>query len=285
MTNLMIVPDFKHETAGVVTWWKLSGGLNLDALTKAWSDYGLDPALLPEIPSGEVALRRAMNEQAEKRILVRPLTEGKLALVQEDVDGDNLSTSTLLVASVSKLGTLKVENKAGLHQPTASRVDKLKADFEFFSENITQQDVSGWLCKVMKNLQAVSLRESGGIYFVPTFAMAQFTAVVSALHDASAHTVHQIPAIPTAEALDAITSAITEEAEKAVAAIEADLQGGNLGKRALETRTNLANDVEQKLAAYENLLNSRNDGLHKKLEDLRYNVSLAVMRVEAEAAE
>ena len=78
------------ETAGAITYWSLSGDIDLERLREALAIEGVDERLYRGmgITRGE-ALVRGARACANSRQLVRPMGKrGAWALVQEHVDGD-----------------------------------------------------------------------------------------------------------------------------------------------------------------------------------------------------
>src|SRR5574337_908912 len=73
------------STAGVVSYWHLSGVVRSEKLNEAWQSEGLDENHLPMLPTPRAALGRAVNEVKERRQLVRPLADG-WAFVEERED-------------------------------------------------------------------------------------------------------------------------------------------------------------------------------------------------------
>jgi hypothetical protein len=121
----------------------------------------------------------------------------------------------------------------------------------------------------------------GGIYFVPRFNLKTWERMVAVIRECSSSVVSFIPAMPTDEALDAITDAISQETVAMMDAVEADITGGNLGERALKNRAKLAEDCERKVSQYEALLGRKLTDINGKLESLRERVNQAILSAEA----
>src|SRR5580692_101007 len=86
MTQNLIVTPEAVISAGTISYWRLSGQINLYRLTGYWTQMGLDPKALPKPPGPAVALGRAVRMEAGPRMLVRPLTEeAAWAIVEETV--------------------------------------------------------------------------------------------------------------------------------------------------------------------------------------------------------
>lgn len=271
------------DTAGSAVWWRLSGGLNLAALEAAWLAEGLDPDLLPHAPTPAVALCRAAKTQAGPRTLVRSLDAGKgWAVVAERASGENLDYAVearLYLDAASQLVVKPAEHK---------RAAELKASYRRHLEDLIQADVSPWLCKLMNSVHAVSLRDTGGVYFVPRTHLDHWKSMVKAIRAASSHVVLGMPCMRTDEAIEAILDAISQEVAAEANALDAELarsadpdaDAPKLGDRALENRLAKADRVKAKVAAYEGLLGQGLDNLHSRLDEVKAKLARARLALD-----
>lgn len=267
------------DSAGCIVWWRLTGGFDLRALRTAWEAEKLASVWLPEPPSPQSALRRAITEERSTTRLVRPFKSGALALVDEaEVDGELVYTEVLRV-SLDQVGRLEFRSTRHNDRAICERVED---NFDKHLTQVSQSDVSSWLTRMMDRLKAVPLRENGGIYFVPSFAVKDWEGIVRALREASRHVISYVPALRSEEAATAVLDAITLEAEKAVAAMTDEVDRGELGARALQTRIVQADTVNDKVSKYEALFGARLDGMHEAITRLRASLSVAMMTAMAE---
>lgn len=264
------------ETAGAIVWWRLSGSTDGYALRKAWDEAGLPEELVPELPSAEKALRRAVMEQRERRRLVRPLEGTKgWAIVDESATGEDLDYSIAIRVTVNKIGHADVE-PAG-----ATGADEIKVAYNRHLEQLAQTDISTWLVGLAARVRAVALRDTGGVYFIPREQLALWRLMAGALSAASDHRVFEVPALKSDEAVEAVLDAVAREAEAAAQVMEEELEKESLGERALRTRTERCGAIEEKLQTYEKLLGTSLDALHDRLESLRANLAVAALAVMA----
>lgn len=281
--GIIAIHEDDPSAAGAIVWWRLSGGLQLSTLAEAWANAGLDPELLPAPPSPSVALRRSMGDAkgAQSRTLVRVHPKGGFALIAEsDTAEGELEYRQDLHAAIDKVGRLTVV-------PDDHRYAELvRGNYTAHLEMLIQADVSPWLCGLMdKFLDAVRLRDTGGVYFIPRHSMAKWQRVVDAIRNGSQHTLNAVPAMRTQDAVDAIEDAIAVEARSAVQSIETELSLGGLGVRALENRIATTTQVEEKLARYESFLGGRLAKLHDDLDALRATLTVAITKAEAQSEE
>jgi hypothetical protein len=265
--------------AGAIVWWRLSGGLQGDKLYDAWDEAGFDVQVIPENPAPPTALRRAMNDQKQARRLVRPLEGRKgYAVVNESAKADDLDYDISVRASVSVIGMLTVESDYD-GSDTQRLIAEVEASYKRHCHELSTQDISSWLsCIVIPKVDGVSLRDTGGMYFIPHDKLAEYSAMVDAVAGVSGHSFFKVPALRSADAVDAILDAVTQEAAAEASKFEADLEAGNLGERALSNRVESVEAAEAKVARYEKLLGAAMPELSKRLEQLRANLTVASMQ-------
>ena len=276
---LIAVPDAAPDTAGHIVYWRLSGGLDLAKLRDAWEAEGLDKKLLPDEPTPTVALRRAVSVLKKADTRIESTRAGLVVLDREEKADGDLDFKKRLVATVDLVGRIKVLFALHLSDEGAVR-----AAYEAALQNLAQADVSPWLATLMRDLKAVPLRDTGGVYFVPAFATGRFEALLRALRASSSHVIAAIPALDSKEAVAAVLDALQSEAEAELAAIRKDLEGETaLGERALSTRIRATEGVEGKLSAYESLLGGNLDALRERIVSMRAELTVAMTKAQAAA--
>lgn len=264
------------DTAGLITYWRLSGVINADRLTQEWTQAGLEEDLLPDMPSPTTALRRALKAFETKHRFVRRLPAGGWALVEErpDSKANDLTLDTEIRCTVDALGQVAVE-PAGHELETKIR----EAYTAAFGE---MQAISGWLCRMTREVQGVALRDTGGIYFIPRTHVALWKRMAGAVSTASGHRFFEIPALKSDEAVQAILDAITREAELEASGFAADVDNVELGAKALRTRVSRAEAMARKVAHYSELLGVNMQGLTTQLDELKFALTTAALKAEAE---
>jgi hypothetical protein len=264
-TNIVVTEE--NTEAGAVVWFELSGPVDHDRLCEAWEKEGLDPNLLPSLPSPEVALARAVREHSGRRLLARRVEAGHWALVSETTTEDKkLHHEVVTVARLGKDVLVVEPEHPGIRSSFAGNLEVLDSN-----------DISNWLIQLARAAKAVSLRPMGGIYFLPKLVLEQFRRYARALESVSGHHVHRIPAMRTDEAVAAVLSAITAEAESEAEAFEKELSDNTLGARGFDNRATSAQAMKEKLASYEELLGVSLPALSDKLERLRGSLAAAAL--------
>lgn len=285
-----IVTQDAPETAGAISYWRLSGDVDLDKLRAAWIAAGLDPAVLPARPSQETALHRAVQTLAAKRRLVRPLgNRNEWAIVDETVIDTTISHNVIAHVRYVKDSAEQVQiNVQGAGYDEENLAPKIRAEYLAQRGRLAATDVSGWLIRQAAKLQAVTLRDLGGIYFIPRGGVDYWRKVADVVEAVSSHRVFKIPALKNTEAVAAILDAITQEAATVAAAIEEELRldgDDKLGDRAIRTRATTCAALLTKVGGYEELLGVKLDEIRARVIDLQSNLAIAGLADSGDGAE
>jgi len=265
--------------AGRFTLWSLSGSVDIQTFALAWIDAGLDAELLPNGPSETVALQRACRDAEGRRSVRARLKDGGWALATlrdtNDLDGADVQINTELRIWLRD-GALRFTP----HNHTL--VDEIRKSFNRHMMLLSPNDISCWLVRMASKLNAVSLRDHGGVYFVPNQAVPAWAATTTTLTQNSSHRVYNVPAVEgdtdtIALIADAVAAEVTEQREK----IAYEIASGTLGVRALEERKRRLGDLEVKLITYETVLGSSLGKLRDELKEVDADVGLAMLSAAA----
>jgi len=274
----------KLPTAGAIAWWRLSGATDHDKLTAAWLAAGLNAEDLPLPPTPEQGIRRALKEQEEKRVMARPLAaKGSYALVVEKLVSDGGSgeleyqTTFRVKVDLTGLITFDPDGHTAGNLPMAAKQEEIRAAYIRHVAALSQGDISSWLVDLAYKVKAVSLRDTGGIYFVPAPQLEQWHTIVNVLRACSGHQMFEVPALKSSEAVDAILDAVTTEAMDEISKLEAALDSDSMGARGLKNRSERAASMLAKLKSYEALLGKGTASINEKLEQLQVDLAQAAL--------
>lgn len=291
-TGIIVAPDVENE-AGAITYWRLAGSIDLSELRQAWHQAGLDPKELPSEPDDETALGRAVRELQRKRRLVRPLARRGAWVIKDEIVVEAQADTvykTVCHVKYEKGAVEPVQIAPGdvpYEEYTAAR-DEIRAAYRRHQGELQTTDITEWLVKLAHARQATSLRDSGGVYFVPRPAMDFWRKATAVIDQVSrkAHKVFKIPALRNDEAVEAIMDSVLAEAQKSAEALEAELLESNeedkLGKRALAGRAKKCEALLAKISGYEDLLNVRMDDIKGRIVDLQSSVATAALALDRE---
>lgn len=298
-TNVIAVPDGlpgARDMLGAVTYWSLHGGVPVRELAAVWAEEGLDAQLLPPPPSPVRALKRAVKLLEGRGAMVRPLG-GKRAstagvagvIVVHEVYVDDRPTyrngiEVSLVARPGGAGPDDLELAfGGTYEPEDER--SVRAHYARCLATYDPSDIGPWLIDRAYGLKAVALRVSGGVYFVPRSGVESWSRVARAVEVASGHTVFQIPSLTASEAIAAVTAAVTEEVREAVAKLEEEIDKredseNGITRRGIAARKARVAALEEKLAAYRDLLGAGFEALTKSLETVGARLTEAALALD-----
>lgn len=268
----IVALDEALPTAGAIVYWRLSGDVDPAELGHVWRRAGLDPAWLPLPPQPKVALSRVMREQAGRRTMARPLeARAGHALVDERATGTDLSYSVGLVVRLDEVHRIVCD------PPDHKLAPVLRAAYDRALELCTASDIGSWLADIVRRLDGLAMRDHGGIYYIPPAQVDTWRAVVGCLRTVSAHHVFEVPAMRSSEAVAAVLDALDQEATAEVEKAAADLESGELGERALESRARKLAALEAKMQRYEALLGGGLEALRLRLVAVQGNIVAAAL--------
>lgn len=278
--KIVAVTDaLKDGSTGSIVMWSLNGGLNMSRLQISWSCLGLPEEWLPESCSPEVAFSRACKDQEQKHQLVRAHPKGGFVIVAEKMGDDafDYSGKADCHVTLNKIGRVVCDPS---DHPVAQAV---KDAFDLHLEQPMTVDASAWLTGLMVRLDAVGLRATGGVYFIPAHRMAVWEKVREAIEKATTHTIYDIPAMPSDRAAEALLDALAQECTSAASEIEEECKADDakLGTRALKSRIAATENVKSKIQRYESLFGAQLTDLHVRLDRLKAALTTAVFKTES----
>jgi len=272
--QVMAVNDAKD--AGAIVYWSMAGGIVIDDLEAAWSAAGFGNIALPEPPKPHTACARAVNEEAERRLLSRPL-EGRKgrALVDEKAKDRDLDYKVKVTATVDAIGRIDVQTE---DEELKARIEK--AYQRHLMSELSTDDISSWITRtLMTHVDGLNLKpQVGGFYFVPREHVPTWQRMVDAIRAASNHAFYTIPATTSEAAVESILASLTTDAKATADGMWEALAEGKLGGRALDTQTAACVALKEKIGRYESLLGAALPELHDTLGKLSANLSAAALR-------
>lgn len=284
--GIMAIPG--AESVGAITYSRLTNDVPLKKLRELWTERGFDEKLFISAPTAENTLRRSLSSARHGlRMLLRPL-EGKngFALVAETAKDDQLDYDVrgMLRARIDYPDAAHPEHANLTISPANHpRAEGIRARYEELRDTVAATAFgAGWLWRYLAPIShAVSLRDCGGIYFIPRDMMPQWDAWCNTIEEACPGVkIYRIPAVSGTEALEAIMDSLRLEAETAIFSINEELQKTGtdaLGKRALKNREVRTREVRDKVAHYEKLFQINLDDLQKQLDSLNAEIGGALL--------
>lgn len=281
--NLIAITD-KTTSAGAIVLFRMSGPTDYETFKSAWIDSGLDPTQFIRRPSLGHALEKSVKQSAGTLLPRRlPGVRDSWALVMETPTGGTLQHKTVLHITLSETGRpiftdsehRDVPASTGDHSMSAT-AEQIRSQYDRNLDALSTGMVSQWLIDLCKNLNAVAVRDTGGIYFLPPRALPAWAKITKTVRSATNHEIIMIPAMPADETVRAVLECITQEAETSADRLYSDVEKG-LGDRALKTRANQAAALREKVAEYEELLGVQLTTVREKLKRLKGSLMAATL--------
>jgi len=288
MTRLLLVNGDSAAT-GLVCGWSGGNPVSHEVFSKACEARGLVP---PSRISLASALARACRDAAGKDRLSRAYAatgetkrrRGRRALVDESVDGRDLAYSVAIRAEVTDDGmdiaVFDGEDRA-IHytHPRRSEAEALIAAIREHESTLSADDVKAWIKEtICAHFAGIGvLREAGGTYYCPPRFAAQVRQIKSLVRELADVRVNLLPAVTSdRDAIETILAGVAAEVTDAIAAADLQCVKGARGGT-FQKHEDLLAKVEQKVAAYEHLLNVRAADLREKLDAMQTRVAAAAL--------
>lgn len=293
MSKSYVAVNGEIEGTGAIVWWKVSGATNVKALNAAWiARVDLDPELLMKDPTPGAALRRALASHVHSasgggRYLMSSLgEENAYALVHETADGSDVHHKQLVKVRLGARGDVDHDkiSMTVLDGCPKGLPETIQQDFKSNLETFSGTDISGWFAMtVLPALHAVSLRDQGGMWFVPRTHLVLWTQACDAIREVSGHQMFRIRALSTdPEDIAGILDAVATEAADAAQKMEDKLLNEELGVRALRSQAAKLDAVIGKVTGYESMLDTSLTTIRSRLDMLNAQLAAAILTAEAQ---
>lgn len=276
--DLFALIDANEDVCGAIVFWRIEGGVPIAAVRAELEAAGLPDKVLPEAPTREVVLSRAVKHACGavpgRRPVTRLLKDGSWSIamaldaeedaaarVADDRFGRRLALVPVARVRLSPGGKFigKADDASG-----EAFLASCEALVNAAGESLDVADVPAWLVKLTGAVDATALRPQGGVYFVPRHTMPAFRAIVAAVHGHTATRITAIPAVKGDDASGAILEGLRHEAEAAFAALmEATNEKGDVARR---NRQSEIDALVKKIERFEASIGSRATAARAALE-------------------
>jgi len=288
MNNLLLVTGDSNAT-GLVCGWSGGNAVSHAVFAEACEKAGLLP---PEQISLASALSRACRDAAGKDRLSRAYAapgetkrrRGRRALVDESVVGRDLAYSVAIRAEVTDDGAdiaVFDANDAPIRgsHPQAAQAEALVQAIREHEATLSADDVKAWIretiCTVFAGIGV--LREAGGTYYCPPRFAGDVRKIKALVRELADVRVNLLPAVTSdADAVETILAGVAAEVEEALAAADTQCVKG-ARSATFAKHEDLLGAVEQKVKAYEALLNTQAAGLRGKLDEMQTRLAAAAL--------
>ena len=292
----IVASQERHATGGAdclgnLIWWSLNGNrITHEDLEQAAARHGLPEKYLPAPVKPAGAFRRAWRHAAQKTgdgLMLRQIDDNPDSIiigavretpdtVVERLDYDQLATITFdkrsgAVSSRSDLAVVEEVRALYVHHLAHTTPDIRTLLVNFVSE------------------AGVSLRESGGVYWIPAGFTDTVRAMGEVLAGIGANKLHRLPLYDSPDARDTLNqvtvTTLDEEIRRLQAELEVFLGDEKTRRSTLERRLESFDALQQRVETFAGVLSFKSSDLLEKLgtgrADLRRHLGLE----EADAEE
>jgi|GEM_PF-3487170 len=140
---------------------------------------------------------------------------------------------------------------------------KVQRAYEVYRATLGGSAIGGALIDIVKDLGGVTLRDSGGIYWLANDKLEQWEKVISAFEAAGDNQVYMVRTIMDAKTVRAVNDAIVDEVTKRSAELADEIMHGKLGEQAIDNRLQSAKALHARVREYESILGQTMQHLHQ----------------------
>jgi hypothetical protein len=242
--------------SGAITYWSVSSSTSRDMLVAGLNAAGLskyEPALM----SVQNAVKAALTDlYAQPKTLIRP-DRGGFSVVDEAEGLFGLHHSTRVWVAIQN-------GKPVVNPPEYPDADRILQSVAYQQDLVPVVQLTAMLTSIVKSLGGLSLRESGGLYWLPKPSLSKWAEVQQILRNAGPNRVAVIQTMVDEESVAAVVEAITTEIEAEVGQMQSELASG-LSDRAAKHRASQLNGLVDRLRTYESSLGITLDKLREGL--------------------
>lgn len=269
------------EHVGDLLWWTLADArIGRSRLESVWAAAGLSDSFLPEPPTPEKALKTAARETAvgqHDHMLTLALEDSDevcFAVVRITRDGQgNVSFDQEARVGLKRANPSQLYTDAAGHDLVAA----VQAGYDRLLTTHTPDDVRRAIVKTLGSCAAVTLRDHGGVYWVPAPYAETLRRLERAVGGIGASRLDIVPVHATPEATRALGDAARASIEDDLKDLQAEIAGF------LQTPPERASTLMRRLQTFEELRSKArlyHSVLAVQVTDLEAQLSQLTLHVE-----
>jgi len=282
MSQIIAITDTAGAPTGAIVYWTLTGRLRAQPFREALA--AIDPALkFPRGYGAKKALGLACAVFRTPTLLVRPAPLGGYTFVRESSDGAALLYDAANRVSLGGTGAEEVPPLEIVGECPISPA-RIEGEYLDLLGAMVAPEVGLWLAATATSaaIGGVTLRPSGGFYFIPPAGMEVWRKIADAVKAAlPGARMYEVPAMTTGEGAEAVMDAIVAESKAALAELTEVLDSGASAKR-LQGQRKRIDALLDKVRRYEALLGRSLDETTEAAESLAAEYTQAILAADAE---
>ena len=208
---------------GDIIFWTLADA-RIDCLTLQ-SIWPLDPALLPDAPTAERALKLAVREAqvGQQGRLIRLGKEDETEVIFCIVREERHPDGSLTYSQEARVHLDRQREVLTADAPSHDIVATITAGFQTFKNTHPPDDVRRAIVKALHSFAAVTLREGGGVYWVPAPFAEKVRQLQAAIEKIGSSRVYILPVHKSAEAEKTLGEIAKGSIEGELAALQSEI--------------------------------------------------------------
>lgn len=236
---------------GAVVFWSLGTSSSVDLIRQGWEQIGPAWGRLAPKERNKVGILHDALSVVFPRSLLRPLEKREgFAVLHETRFKDEVSTICTHAVAIDE-STEYIDFRRGYDMALRQRVVH---EYDQQKQLVKPIQVATALIACVNELAGVSLRPSGGFYWLSDAALPTWDRLVAVVKAAGKNNIYQITHNFDAESIRAVRDAVLAEAEKEADAILSAVESGELGERGLKSQARAAENLQRKVQEYERIL-------------------------------
>lgn len=254
--------------------WSAGAGTNREALRQELKAIGLED-YTPCQRTEAAALKMALEEYTEDMLADRRARKGSSGetvkrdkivqpLLSQKEDGFEVVDVTRKQRGNDYVCDFRAKVHEGVVEISygyASQA-KIQSAYEVYRATLGGTAIGGALVEIVKTLQGVSLKDSGGVYWLPPDKCERWEEIIKAFESAGDNKVYIMRTVMDLQTVRAVSDNIADEVLKANQDLQDEICSGKLGEQAVLNRLEKARALHQRVRSYEEILGKTMQGLH-----------------------
>jgi hypothetical protein len=264
---------------GDLIWWTLADArVSRPALETTWASANLDPAHLPEPPTAEKAIKNGarMAAQGQAERLVRLGLENEREIVFAIVREQRHADGSLTYQQEARVVLDRNNEQATTDTPGHDIASVVLARYAELKDTHPADDVRRAMMNVLNSCAAVTLRDHGGVYWIPAPHAGTLRKLQTAVEKIGSSRVYLLPVHASADAKktlgEAAVSALTEELAALKTEVEAFMASPPERQSTLARRLDAFEELSSKAELYKQVLSVTVADLDQTLASLTSTV-------------
>ena len=278
--GLRSVLGIAGEHLGDLVWWTLSDASTPRATLEAlWTGAGLPNTLLPEVPTADKAFKTAVRA-CQVGVTDTLIRLGKdeddelvFAIVHESKTGDG----SLHHHQETRVVLNRVAEQISSDVPDHPLVVAIRDAFHQLRHTHTADDVRRAIVRALRSFAAVTLRESGGVYWVPRTCQREVRQLEKAIGGLGASRFYVVPVHHTSAGADTLGEAAKSSLEAELHALQEELKAFHAEPPSrpstLERRLDAFTALRSRAQLYRDILKVQVDDLEAQLDSMGATVA------------